>query len=195
MIPFSALSRNVQSVMSAWALDTTAKPDWAFSSEVTFVTSIEALSAARSPVNPPRIVRLDTVTRTALSTRTTVSTPDHMHYPVARMAIEMGMHVYVQKPLTHSVWEARQLAVLARRHQVATQMGNQGQASEEVRVLCEFLWDGAIGPVHEVHVWSNRPIWPQGVERPSDVHEVPDSLDWDLWLGVAPERPFGDAGR
>jgi predicted dehydrogenase len=120
----------------------------------------------------------------------TVSTPDHMHYPIARMAIEMGKHVFVQKPLTHTVWEARQLAELARRHKVATQMGNQGQADEGVRVLCEYLWDGAIGPVREVHVWTNRPIWPQGVERPGDTIAAPATLDWDLWLGVAPERPY-----
>ncbi|MCF7849035.1 MAG: Gfo/Idh/MocA family oxidoreductase [Kiritimatiellales bacterium] len=123
----------------------------------------------------------------------TVTTPDHMHYPVAKMAIEMGKHVYVQKPLTHSVWEARQLAELARKHKVATQMGNQGQASESVRILCEYLWDGAIGPVHEVHVWTNRPIWPQGINRPVEIQTVPKSLDWDLWLGVAPERPYHSA--
>ncbi|MDO8545284.1 MAG: Gfo/Idh/MocA family oxidoreductase [Opitutaceae bacterium] len=119
----------------------------------------------------------------------TVTVPDHMHYPVAKMAIEMGKHVFVQKPLTHSLWEARQLAELARRHKVATQMGNQGQAEEGVRVLCEYLWDGAIGPVREVHVWTNRPIWPQAVERPKEA-PVPATLDWDLWLGVAPERPY-----
>ncbi len=123
----------------------------------------------------------------------TVTVPDHMHYPIARMAIEMGKHVYVQKPLTHSVWEARQLAELARRHQVATQMGNQGQAEESVRVLCEYLWAGAIGPVREVQVWTNRPIWPQGVERPKGKVPVPASLDWNLWLGVAPERPYDPA--
>lgn len=120
----------------------------------------------------------------------TVTTPDHMHYPVAKMAIEMGKHVYVQKPLTHSVWESRQLTELARKHKVATQMGNQGQASDSVRVLCEFLADGAIGSVREVHVWTNRPIWPQGLERPSETPRVPKALDWDSWLGVAPERPY-----
>lgn len=120
----------------------------------------------------------------------TVTTPDHMHYPIAKMAIEMGKHVYVQKPLTHTVWEARQLAELARKHKVATQMGNQGQADEGGRVLCEYLAAGAIGPVREVHVWTNRPIWPQGVERPKERPAVPATLNWDLWLGVAPERPY-----
>jgi predicted dehydrogenase len=123
----------------------------------------------------------------------TVSTPDHMHYPVARTAIEMGKHVYVQKPLTHHVYEARHLAQLAREHNVATQMGNQGQAEEGVRVLCEYLWDGAIGPVREVHVWTNRPIWPQAIERPAETPPVPETLDWDVFLGVAPERPYNPA--
>lgn len=123
----------------------------------------------------------------------TVTTPDHMHYPIAKMAIELGKHVYVQKPLTHTVWEARQLAELARKHKVATQMGNQGQADEGGRVLREYLGAGAIGPVREVHVWTNRPIWPQGVNRPKETTAVPATLDWDLWLGVAPERPYSPA--
>ena len=123
----------------------------------------------------------------------TVSVPDHMHFPIARRAIELGKHVFVQKPLTHSVWEARQLAELARRHGVATQMGNQGQADESGRVLCEYLWSGAIGAVREVHVWTNRPIWPQAIERPKEQPPVPATLDWDLWLGVAPERPYHPA--
>ena len=122
----------------------------------------------------------------------TVTVPDHMHYPIAKTAIEMGKHVYVQNPLTHTVWEARQLTELARKHQVATQMGNQGQADESGRVLCEYLWSGAIGAVREVHVWTNRPIWPQGLERPPAA-PVPANLDWDLWLGVAPERPYSPA--
>jgi predicted dehydrogenase len=122
----------------------------------------------------------------------TVTVPDHMHYPIAKMAIEMGKHVYVQKPLTHTVWEARQLAELARRHKVATQMGNQGQAAEGVRVLCEYVWAGAIGPVREVHVWTDRPIWPQGIARPKEA-PVPPTLDWNLWLGIAPERPYSPA--
>ena len=120
----------------------------------------------------------------------TVTTPDHMHYPIARAAIELGKHVYVQKPLTQHVYEARHLAELARKHNVATQMGNQGQATEEVRLLCEYIWDGAIGPVREVHVWTNQPIWPQALERPKETPPPPKSLDWDLWLGVAPERPY-----
>src|SRR6266508_4590447 len=121
-----------------------------------------------------------------------VATPDHQHAIIAMAAIKAGKHVYCEKPLTHTVWEARQLAQAAREHKVATQMGNQGQASEETRRLCEMIWDDAIGPVREVHVWTDRPsnglfneYWPQGVERPTDSPPVPQTLDWDLWLGPA----------
>ena len=102
-----------------------------------------------------------------------VATPDHMHAFASMAAIKRGKHVYCEKPLTHSVWEARQLATAAREHKVATQMGNQGQASEETRRLSEMIGDGAIGPVREVHIWTDRPsnglfneYWPQGVGRP-----------------------------
>src|SRR5438270_761843 len=86
-----------------------------------------------------------------------VATPDHLHAFASMMAIKMGKHVYCEKPLTHSVWEARQIAEAAREHKIATQMGNQGQASEETRRLCEFVWGGAIGPVREGHIWTDRP--------------------------------------
>src|ERR1041385_3161495 len=129
-----------------------------------------------------------------------VGTPDHQHAIISMAAMRAGKHVYCEKPLTHTVWEARQLAQAAREHKVATQMGNQGQASEQTRRLSEMIWDDAIGPVHEVHVWTDRPsnglfgeYWPQGVERPKDTPPVPDTLDWDLWLGPAPQRPFHPA--
>ena len=129
-----------------------------------------------------------------------VATPDHLHAPIAAAAMQLGKHVYCEKPLTHSVWEARRLAELAREHKVATQMGNQGQASEDTRRLCEMIWDNAIGPVREAHVWTDRPAnglfneyWPQGVNRPKDTPAVPPTLDWDLWLGPAPARPFHSA--
>ena len=129
-----------------------------------------------------------------------IATPDHQHAIIAMAAIKMGKHVYCEKPLTHTVWEARQLAQAAREHKVATQMGNQGQASEETRRLCELIWDNPIGPVREAHVWTDRPAnglfneyWPQGVERSKDTPRVPDTLDWDLWLGPAPERPYNPA--
>jgi len=124
-----------------------------------------------------------------------VATPDHIHAPASMAAIKRGKHVYCEKPLTHSVYEARKVAEEARKMGVATQMGNQGQASEETRLMCEMVWGGAIGPVREVHVWTDRPnrglndvYWPQGVGRPTDTPPVPDTLDWDLWLGPAPER-------
>jgi predicted dehydrogenase len=122
----------------------------------------------------------------------TVSTPDHHHFPAAMRAIERGLHTYVQKPLTHSIWEARQLTLAARKHRVATQMGNQGTSSEGIRQLAEMMEAGAIGQVREVHIWTDRPIWPQGKERPVGADPVPKHLDWDLWLGPAPERPFKD---
>ncbi len=119
-----------------------------------------------------------------------VGAPDHIHAPASMMAIKMGKHVYVEKPMTHSIYEARMLTEAARKYKVATQMGNQGHSGEGCRLICEWIWDGAIGPVREVHCWTNRPIWPQGIDRPEEVHEVPSSLKWDLWLGPAPERPF-----
>ncbi|MFZ2146584.1 MAG: Gfo/Idh/MocA family oxidoreductase [Sedimentisphaerales bacterium] len=129
-----------------------------------------------------------------------VATPDHVHAVASMAAIKRGKHVYCEKPLTHSVYEARVLSKAAREHKVATQMGNQGQASEGTRLMCEYIWAGAIGPVREVHVWTDRPLrgindvyWPQGVGRPTDTPEVPETLDWDLWLGPAPQRPYHPA--
>jgi len=130
----------------------------------------------------------------------TVATPDHTHAVATMMAIKMGKHVYCEKPLTHSVYEARKVAEAAREYKVATQMGNQGQADERPRLMSEYILDGAIGPVREVHVWTDRPLkglnsvyWPQGVERPKEEPPVPDTLDWDLWLGPAPHRPYHPA--
>jgi predicted dehydrogenase len=129
-----------------------------------------------------------------------IATPDHTHACIAAAAMRAGKHVYCEKPLTHSVWEARQVAEAAREHGVATQMGNQGQASEQVRRLCELIDDNAIGPVREVHVWTDRPskglfgeYWPQGVGRPADSPPIPSTLQWDLWLGPAPSRPYHPA--
>jgi len=129
-----------------------------------------------------------------------IATPDHHHAFAAMEAIKRGKHVYCEKPLTHSVWEARQLANAARAAKVATQMGNQGQASPETRNLCETVWSGAIGNVLEAHIWTDRPAqglfkeyWPQGISRPAETPPVPDTLDWDLWLGPAPSRPYHPA--
>ena len=121
----------------------------------------------------------------------TVSTPDHVHFHAAARAMKLGKHVYVQKPLTHSIWEARTLTKLAHEKKVVTQMGNQGPSQTESRRLVELIQAGVLGDVKEIHVWTDRPIWPQGIERPARI-SVPDTLDWDLWLGPAPWREFHD---
>lgn len=125
-----------------------------------------------------------------------VSTPDHVHAHAAIMAMRLGKHCYCEKPLTHSIWEARQMALVARRYGVATQMGNQGTSSNGLRQGVEIIRSGALGEVREVHVWTNRPIWPQNVPRPAGSSPVPASLNWDLWIGPAPFRPYHtDGGR
>lgn len=122
----------------------------------------------------------------------TISTPDHMHAIAAMRCMEQGKHVYVQKPLTHTVYEARLLRETAHRYGVATQMGNQGAATAMHRELAEMIWAGLIGQVREVHSWTDRPIgwWPQGIPNALPEEEVPEHLDWDLWLGPAPHRPY-----
>ena len=120
----------------------------------------------------------------------TVSTPDHMHAPIAVSAMQLGKHVYVQKPVAHTVYEARQMRRIAAERKVATQMGNQHHSGTGYLTLVELIRSGAIGRVKEAHTWSNRPIWPQGIERPASTGPAPDHLHWDLWLGVAKKRPF-----
>lgn len=119
-----------------------------------------------------------------------VATPDHMHALVAATAIKMGKHVYCQKPLVQTVYEARLLRKLAKQHGVVTQMGNQGSAEDGLRRAVEVIQAGLLGPVREVHVWSNRPVWPQGMGRPAGSDPVPATLDWDGWLGPAKWRPY-----
>jgi len=122
-----------------------------------------------------------------------VATPDHLHAVIALAAMQLGKHVYVQKPLTRTVYEARKLTEAARKYKVITQMGNQGHSGEGIRLICEWIKDGAIGDVREVHCWTNRPVWPQGIGRPKDEPPVPTQLDWNLWLGPAPKRPYHPA--
>ena len=130
-----------------------------------------------------------------------IAVPDHAHAVIAMAAIKRGVHVYCEKPLAHTIVEARTLAAAAREAGVATQMGNQGMAFEGNRLINEWIADGAIGTVREVHVWSDRPTtrgklplkWPQGTERPTDAQATPPELDWDLWLGPAPHRPYHPA--
>jgi predicted dehydrogenase len=119
----------------------------------------------------------------------TVSTPDHTHAVAAGMAMNMGKHCFCQKPLTHSIWEARRLGEIAREKKVATQMGNQGTAEDGVRKAAKIIQAGTLGNVKEVHVWTNRPIWPQGGGRPEPT-EVPAHVKWELFLGPAPYRPY-----
>jgi predicted dehydrogenase len=122
-----------------------------------------------------------------------VATPDNTHAVASMAALKAGKHVYCEKPLTHTVKEARLLREAALKAGVATQMGCQGHASESIRLLCEWIWDGAIGPVREVHAWTPHPVWPQGLFRPPETPPVPSTLDWDLWLGPAPYRPYHPA--
>ncbi len=121
-----------------------------------------------------------------------IATPDHTHAVIAMACIKMGKHVYVQKPMAYDVFEARKLTEAARQYKVMSQMGNQGHSGDGARLMCEWIQAGAIGPVRHVHAWTNRPVWPQGVEveRPADTPAVPDTLDWDRWLGPAPYRPY-----
>ena len=119
-----------------------------------------------------------------------ISTPDHMHAPIAAHAMDLGKHLYVQKPLCHTVAEARFLAKRARETNVVTQMGNQGHAEEGARLINEMVADGALGTVQEVHCWTNRPVWPQGIGRPVGSDPIPTHINWDLWLGAASFRPF-----
>ncbi|MCA9204074.1 MAG: Gfo/Idh/MocA family oxidoreductase, partial [Planctomycetales bacterium] len=123
-----------------------------------------------------------------------ISTPDHTHAPIALAALRRGLHVYCEKPLAHSVAELRSMSAAAtERPSLVTQMGNQHHASDGYRRAVEWIRSGRLGEVREVHVWSSRPIWPQGIDRPADAPPVPESLHWDLWLGPAPERPYHPA--
>ena len=120
----------------------------------------------------------------------TVSTPDHAHVTAAAMAMGMGKHCFCQKPLTRAIAEARLLGELARAKKLATQMGNQGTSSDPLRKAAAFIKGGGLGTVKELHVWTNRPVWPQGGGRPEE-KPVPENLNWDVWLGPAPVRPYG----
>jgi len=126
-----------------------------------------------------------------------VATPDHTHFPAAYSAVIRGAGCYCEKPLTHSIWEARTLAEATRKHKVPTQMGNQGHANEGNRRVVEWVRAGVIGTVKEVHTWTDRPIWPQGKVGPFRGAPVPDNLNWDAWLGVAPLKPYftNDKGK
>lgn len=122
-----------------------------------------------------------------------IATPDHTHAKITADVMRRGIHVYTQKPLTWSVAEARRLRELARETEVVTQMGNQGHSSDDARLVNEYVRSGALGEVQEVHIWTNRPIWPQDQEMPSTVQRTPDQLNWDLWLGPAESEPYHES--
>ncbi len=122
-----------------------------------------------------------------------VTIPDFMHATAATWAMERGKHVYVQKPLAHTIGECRGLAETAAKYGVATQMGNQGYSNEGTRQCAEMIWAGEIGNVTEVHAWTNRPVWPQGLPDLPPPSTAPSTFDWDLWLGIAKDRPYSEA--
>ena len=119
-----------------------------------------------------------------------VSTPDHQHAVAAMAAMKLNKHVYVQKPLTHDIYEARMLTEAAHKYKVVTQMGNQGSSGDGVRQLQDWYNAGTIGDVHTIYCYTDRPIWPQGIVRPSNVSPIPAGLDFDLWLGTAPKKEY-----
>ena len=122
-----------------------------------------------------------------------ITTPDHLHCVAGYMCMERGKHVYVEKPLARTIWEIRFLMDAARKFKVATQMGNQGYSYDGARIAAEIIWSGEIGNVKEVHCWTDRPVWPQGMQTLPEFEKAPDTLDWDLWLGPAAVRPFSPA--
>ena len=119
-----------------------------------------------------------------------ITTPDHMHAVQALPAMQLKKHVYCEKPLTHDISEARLLTEAAKKYQVVTQMGNQGSSGNDTRLVETWIQAGILGDVHTVHVWTNRPVWPQGVPTPTGKFEIPKEVDWELWLGTAPYRDY-----
>lgn len=122
-----------------------------------------------------------------------IATPDHTHTVTALAAMQLGKHVYVQKPLTHSVFESRVLLEASRKYKVVTQMGNEGHSGDSVAEVCELIWSGAIGTIEKVEAWTDRPIWPQGLIRPAQGMWVPEGINWDLFIGPAAMRPYHSA--
>ncbi len=119
-----------------------------------------------------------------------IATPDHNHAAPAIAAMKSGKHIYLQKPLTHDIYEARQLTEAAEKYKVVTQMGNQGASNDGTRIMSEWFDAGLIGDIQEVYCWTDRPVWPQGIPWPKTAAPVPNELDWDLWLGTAPYKDY-----
>jgi predicted dehydrogenase len=122
-----------------------------------------------------------------------ITTPDHMHAVQALPCMQLGKHVYLEKPLTHDIYESRILTRAEQRYKVVTQMGNQGSSGDSTRKIETWIQAGVLGSVHTVHVWTNRPVWPSGVSLPTGKFDTPKELDWDLWLGTAPYRDYNPA--
>jgi predicted dehydrogenase len=163
--------------------------------EISFLCDVDDRRAAKSVASFPKAkyykdfrVMLDKEHKSIDAV--SVSTPDHNHAVQAMAAMERGKHVYVQKPLTHDIYEARMLTEAAKKYKVVTQMGNQGSSGDGVRQLVEWHNAGLLGDVHTVYCWTNRPVWPQGIEWSTKKAEVPKELDWDLWLGTAPYKDY-----
>jgi predicted dehydrogenase len=169
----------------------------AANNEIVAICDVDARTLAKAAVKYPNAKQFSDFRKMLDEVKgidaVTVSTPDHAHYPAAMHAIGHGKHVFIQKPLTNTLWENRQLHLGARKKGVITQMGNQGHTYEDNRVVKEWLAAGVIGKVKEVHVWTNRPIWPQGksaIIKPDQ--QVPDYLDWEHWLAQTPDAPYSD---
>src|SRR5690554_3671253 len=122
-----------------------------------------------------------------------VATPDHTHATIALPFMREKKHAYVEKPLTHNIYEARLMTQVAKEQGIVTQMGNQGASSDDSRIAREWVESGVLGKVHTIDCWTNRPVWPQGVPKPSEKHRIPKELDWDLWLGPAAMRDYNEA--
>lgn len=166
--------------------------------KISFLCDVDDRQAANSVKNFPQAkyykdfrVMLDKESKNIDAV--SVSTPDHMHAVAAMAAIERKKHVYVQKPLTHDIYEARMLTEAARKYKVVTQMGNQYGSADPVRTAKEYVDAGLIGDVTKVETWTNRPVWPQGIPTPTGKFDVPKELDWDLWLGTAKQMDYNPA--
>jgi predicted dehydrogenase len=163
--------------------------------KISFLCDVDDRQAVQSKQNFPKAVYYKDF-RTMLDKEArnidavSVSTPDHMHAVQAMAAMQRGKHVYVQKPLTHDIYEARMLTEAARKYKVVTQMGNQYASADHVRTAKEWVEAGLIGDVHTVLTWTNRPVWPQGIPWPTEKAEIPKELDWDLWLGTAQKKDY-----
>lgn len=163
--------------------------------EIAYLCDVDDRRAAKTVMNFPKAVYYKDY-RKMLEKESkhidavSVSTPDHNHAVQAMAAMQLGKHVYVQKPLTHDVYEARMLTEAAKKYKVVTQMGNQGASGDGVRQLGEWYNAGLLGDVHTVYCWTDRPVWPQGVAWSTEKVSVPTELDWDLWLGTAPYRDY-----